>query len=219
MTQQPPHQPNQSGNNNPYGNPYGPPQPGQQPYAQQPYAQAPQQGYGYGQQPPPGYGQPYATTPYGMPPYAGPAPKAPLSAPARGIGWAAVAVGVLAIVGCFGAWVTVDLGLFHLSMNGFGQISGSVDDSASEVKDGVLVAILAIIAIVVGLVRGLGKIPLTAAIVTLVMGVLSIAVTGYDIGDVSGETPAASVGWGLWLCLATSIVLAIVGVAGIAKRK
>lgn len=232
MTQQPNQQPDRPGHDNPYGspynnphnNPYGQPQqwpnpPGPPPHGRQPYAPTPQRGYGYGQQPPPGYGQPYGTAPYGMPAYAGPAPKAPLSVPARGIGWAAVAVGVLAIVGCFGAWVTVDFGFVHLSMNGFGQISGSVQDSASEVKDGVLVAVLAAVAVVFGLLRGLGRVPLTAAIVTLVAGALNVAITGYDIGDLGTETPAASVGWGLWLCLVMSIALSIVGLVGILKRK
>lgn len=214
MTQQPP----QDGTNHNYPPPqYGPPQ--QQPYGQQPqgnphaqpYGQAP--GQPYGQQPMAPYGQPYAGYPGAL------APKAPLSQLARNLGWVAVAAAILAIIGCFGAWITVDAGIFHLSMNGFGQVSGAAGESAGEVKDGVVVTILAVVVIVFGVVRGLGKISLAAGIVTLVMGLLSLATTIYDVGDVSDNLSGASVGWGLWLCLLMSIAISTVGVVEIVKRK
>lgn len=147
------------------------------------------------------------------------APKAPISQPARLIGWISVAIGVLAIIGCFGAWVTLDAGVFgHISMNGYGQVSGTVNSSPDDVKDGVVVTVLAVVAIVFGLLRGLGKIALAAAITILVMGVLSAATTIYDFGDVSSNS-GGSVGWGLWLSLVASIGLLGAGVAGIIKRK
>lgn len=211
------------------GNPYQSPQPHrqqpqQQPYGQpqqqQPYGQAPQQGYGYGQQPQ-AYGQqPYGQPQYGNAGYPGMQPKAPLSQAARMIGWVGVVAGVLAIVGCFGAWVTVEAGMFgNISVNGFGQVSGAVNASPDEVKDGVLVAIFAAIVIVFGVIRGLGKIPLAASIVTVVMGVLSLATTIYDVSDAGSEISGASVGWGLWLCLVASIGVLVVGIAGLVRRK
>lgn len=229
MSQQPP----TSDGNNPYQSPQQPygqqPQPpngqAQQPYGQQPqpygqaqpaygqqsYGPGPQQSYGYQQ-------QPYGQAPYGTPAYPGVVPKAPLSQPARMIGWVAAAIGVLAIIGCFGAWVTADFGFMHISMNGFGQVAGS-SESADDVKDGVLVAIFAAIVIVFGIIRGLGKIALAAAIVIVVMGVFSLATTIYDVSDVSSNVSGGSVGWGLWLCLIASIGILVAGIVGIVKRK
>lgn len=202
MTAQPPHQ-----DGNP---PQYPPsqQPGygqQQPYGQQPYGQ---------QQ----YGQP----PYGQPQYGVPvaAQQAPMSGGSRSLGWIALLAGVLAVIGCFGAWVTIDAGLFgHISMNGYGQISGTVDQSPDDVKDGVLVTVFAVVVIVFGLVRGLGKLGLTAAIVTLVLGLLNVAISVYDVSDVSDNAAGGNVGWGLWLCLVASIAMSVVGLVGIIKRR
>lgn len=201
MTQQPP----------PGGarDPYGPPQHG-----------GPQQ---YGQWPPP-QGQPpqqpYAGQPYGpYPGTAGPQPKAPMSGPAKAIGWIFAVLGILAIVGCIGAWVTADLGIFgHISMNGYGQVSGTVSESPDDVKDGVLVTVLAVVILVFGVVRGLGKLGLTAAIVTLVLGLLCLATTIYDFSDITSNLDGASIGWGLWLCLLASIAMCVTGVVGIVKR-
>lgn len=174
------------------------------------------------QQPPPQYGQPmqpYGQQPYGAPTYPGAAPKAPLSKPARMIGWLSAAIGVIAIIGCFGAWVTVDIGMFgSISMNGYGQVSGTLSQSPGEVKDGVLVTVLAVVVIVFGLLRGLGKIALAAAIVILVMGVVAAATAIYDVSDMSSTT-GAKVGWGLWLCLVASIGMVGAGAVGIIKRK
>lgn len=235
MTQQPPAP---GGGDNPYGpsqpygqqpqNPYGPPQPqqGQQPYGQpQPYGQQP---YGqpqpYGQQP---YGQqPYGQPAYGGSPYTGIPPRTRLSGPGRLIGWAGVGLAVLAIIGCFGAWVSVDAGMFgSISMNGFGQVSGAVDSSPDEVKDGVLVTVLAVGVIVFGILRGAGKIPKAAAIVTVVLGALSTIVCIVDVADVNdkisdtgGNSVSAAVGWGLWVCLIASIAIVVAGVAGIIRR-
>lgn len=208
MTQQPP-PPN--GNNDPYRSAPSAGQQPQQPYGQQPYGQ-PQQQYGHPM-------QPYGQQPYGAPTYPGATPKAPLSQASRTIGWISVAIGVLAIIGCFGAWISVDLGGFgHISMNGYGQVSGTVSESPDDVKDGVLVTVFAVVVIVVGLLRGLGKIALAAAITILVMGVFTAATAIYDASDVSSNT-GANVGWGLWLCLVASIGMVGVGIAGIIKRQ
>ncbi|WP_446665500.1 hypothetical protein [Flexivirga sp. B27] len=237
MSQQPPNNPYRQPPQQPYGQPpqqgygqqqpgYGQQQPGyQQPgYGQQPYGQPPQQGYGqgygYGQQPQ-GYGQ----QPYGG--YAGPPSQAPVGGAARSFGWLAVVAGIVAIVGCFGAWVSINMGMFgDLSMNGFGQVSGTVRESPDEVKDGVIVTILAVIVLVFGLLRGVGKIPLAAAIVTAVMGALSLAVTIYDVVDINdkisganSEGMSAGVGWGLWLSLVASVAMLLIGIVGMIKRR
>lgn len=210
--QQPgPRQPQQ-----PYGaQPQQPPYGQQQPYHQQPYGQQ----QPYNQQP---YGQPYGTPAFaGQQPYGQQPKAAPLSQRGRLIGWIGLAFGVLAIIGCFGAWATFDMGAFgHLSVNGYGQISGTVSQSPDEVKDGVIVTILAVVAIAFGLVRGLGKLALAAAIVTLVMGLACLAISIYEVSDVNSTefSGAISVGWGLWLCLVASIGISITGVVGILKR-
>lgn len=221
-----PQQPPPPGNN---GDSYGPASYGQQePYGQQQWGQQPQPPYGgqqqpYGQQPyaPPQFGQPMQPygQPYGAPAYPGAVPKPALSQASRAVGWVSVVFGVLAVVGCFGAWVTVDIGVFgRISMNGYGQVSGTVSQSPEEVKDGVMVTVFAVVAIVFGLLRGLGKIALAAAIAILVMGVFGTATTIYDVSDVSSNT-AANIGWGLWLCLIASLGMLGAGLVGIIKRK
>lgn len=104
-------------------------------------------------------------------------------------------------------------------MNGFGQVSGTIHDSPDDVKDGVLVATIAAVAIVFGVIRAVGTIALGAAVVTVVIGVLSLAITISDIADISDNKAGANVGWGLWLSLIASIGLLLVGIAGIIKRK
>jgi len=216
MTQQPPNP------QRPYGQPpqqpAGPPQqygPPPQQYGgppQQPYGQ--QSPYGAAQQ----YAQPFlAQQPYGAPVAA---PKAPISQGARAWGWIAAVAGVLAIIGCFGVWVSVDAGLFgHISMNGYGQISGPLSQSSDDVKDGVLVTVFAVVVITFGVLRGLGKLALTCAIVTLVLGLLNLAISIYDVSDVTDTFAGSSVGWGLWLCLVTSIAMCVAGLVGIIKRR
>ena len=228
MTQQPP---TPDGSNQPQGPAQ---QYGGQPYAQPPYGQPqqqygppPQQGYGQPQgaygAPQPYGGQSYGQQPYGgQPPYGAPAVKqaAPMSQGARTWGWVAAVAGILAIIGCFGAWVTVDAGLFgHISMNGYGQISGTVHESSDDVKDGVLVTIFAVIVIILGIVRGLGKLGLTTAISILVLGLLSLATCIYDVSDVTSNLEGSSVGWGLWICLLASIAMSVGGLVGIIKRR
>ncbi|RNI23288.1 hypothetical protein [Flexivirga caeni] len=200
----------------PYGQQpaYNPqPYPGQQP--QPPYGQQPP----YNPQPYPGqqrpgefqFGQPYA---FQKP------TKVPLSSGARTIGWLTALAALLAIAGCFAPWATIDLGILgHVSVNGFGQVSGAVHESPDEVKDGAVVMSMAIIVIVLAVLRGLGKTPRAAAVVALVLGLLCLLTTGYDFNDISGDTSGAQVGWGLWLALVASIVMSVLGVVGIVKRR
>lgn len=227
MTQQPP---SSSGNNQ---------QPPSQPYGGQPYTQAPlppntpspyAQPQQYGMPPQQPYGRPqttygesqaHAQQPYGWP-YGAPGAvqKTPMSQGARTWGWIAAVAGVLAIIGCFGAWVTIDAGLFgNISMNGYGQVSGAADQSADGVTDGVLVTIFAVLAIIVGVVRGMGKLGLTAAITTLVLGLLNLAISIYDVSDVTDTFAGSNIGWGLWLCLITAIAMCVAGLVGIVKRR
>lgn len=231
--------PGPQGQPGPYG---GPPPAAPGPYG----APGPQQG-----PPPPGYGppqgQPGAPGPYGgpgqpgRPAYAGPGGQAysplqstPVSSAAKLIGWVIVGLCVLAIIGCFGTWVSATISSTlgqhaDMSMNGYGQVSSSMGrgGSADETKDGVLVTILAIIVAIPAVVRGIGKMPTLGAIFAVVGGLLITIIGFVDIGDV-GDTEApmgtsvdisASTGWGLWLVTIVGIAMLLVGVAGLIKRR
>jgi hypothetical protein len=121
--------------------------------------------------------------------------------------WVASAAIVGMIVGAVGPWATV----LNIDVNGTG--SG---------RDGTLVIILAAISAVLLIVFATTgrRWPL---IVTVVMAILSVVICIVDIGnvnDVSTSTSTAlapslgiSVGWGLYVSLAASAVLAIAALA------
>jgi len=211
-SQQPPPYPGQYGQQPPYGQqPYPPPYP-QQPYQQQPP---------YAQQPYPG--QPYP----GYPPQPGypPAAKEPIDSAARTIGGVIVATGLLVAIAAFLTWGTIEgLGQSY-DING---VTGSDFPGDDDVRDGVLTLILAIPVIGFGIVRSLGKLSLTAAIIGTVAGVLVVLIAIVDISDISStgdELPNGginidtTVGVGLWLTLLGGIAMSLASVIGIVKRR
>jgi hypothetical protein len=118
------------------------------------------------------------------PPVAQSSPAA-LAVPLAGI--------ALLIIGSIGPWVKV------------GPVTG---DGLS--RDGVITLILAIIAAVFVALARVRKRPVSR-IALGICAVLALATTIYDVIDVTGTdigTFEASVGWGLWLCLVGSLVLA-----------
>jgi hypothetical protein len=237
--QQPPPYPGPPAQPPPYPGQYGQPPTGQPPPGQQPYpTQYPQQPYQQTQQP---YQQPYQQTqqPYQGQPYPqqyggrpqqpgyGPATKEPIDSTARMIGWAIAATGVLVAIAAFLTWGTVE---------GFGQsfdvngVTGSDIPNDDEAKDGILTLILAIPVIGFAVVRGIGQLSLTAAIIGTVGGALVTLIAIVDIDDIAsledqfgpGAAAAgveASVGIGLWLTLAGGIAMALVSIFGIVKRR
>jgi hypothetical protein len=100
---------------------------------------------------------------------------------------------VLLAIGSAGTWVKV------------GEITGGGLD-----RDGVVTMVLAGLAAVVLIIaavrgRAISRIALG------IVAVLALATCIYDVGDVSSADIAgtsATVGWGLWMCLVGSIVLA-----------
>jgi len=222
-SQQPPPYPGQYGQQPPYGQqqPY-PPQYPQQPYPGQSYPGQP-----YPQQPYPG--QPYPQQPYpGYPPppgYPQSAAKEPIDSTARTIGWIIAATGLLVAIAAFLTWGTIE---------GFGQsyaingVTGSDFPGDDKTRDGVLTLTLAIPAIGFAIVRALGKLSLTAAIIGTVAGVLVVLIAIIDIADISsnaddlpgsGVNIDTTVGVGLWLTLVGGIALAVASLIGIVKRR
>ena len=208
---------------------YGQPQPGQghppQGYGQpQPGYGQPPQGYGqqqpYGQQP--GYGYPQQG--YGQPaPYPGQQPPSqPLDSTVRMLGWVIAGAGLIVGIAAFLTWGSVEFGNRSFSING---VTGSDVPGDEETRDGIITLILAIPAVVFGVLRALGRLPLVGAIVGLVVGALVVLIAIIDIQDVSDAVsgaPAgveASVGIGLWLTLAGGVVMALASIAGIFKRR
>jgi len=217
--------------------PQAPPQypgaPGQQPGYNQPpqgYGQ-PQPGYGQPQgygQPPQGYGQPpqgygYQQQGYGQGPGQYPPPSdRPVSSNARLIGWLIAATGLVVGIAAWLTWGSVDVGPESLSING---VTGSDVPGDDESRDGVLTLILAIPAIVFGVIRALGKFALGSAIIGAVVAALVVVIAIVDMQDISDvvegapEGVEASIGIGLWLTLIGGILMAVASVAGIVKRR
>lgn len=243
-------------NRAPYGAgqpPYGAPQQRQPP---QGYGQGPGQGYGpgyaQGQQQPQQYSgqQQYGAAPgqwggqpgFGQQAYAG-APGASTGRPGglgKTLGWVLVALGLLAIVGCFGPWAKVDanipmFGNIHITANGLGGTSDNMpsssssgsSDTSNDIKDGWVVLVAALGVIVVGLLRGLGKLPKPAAWGAAVLGLVIAGIGIYDWSDVSdkaqtakdqmeaaasGVSVSAGAGWGLYLVLLMGIGIVVAGV-------
>jgi hypothetical protein len=213
-SQQPPPYPGQYGQQPPYGQEQ--PYPGQ-PYPQQPYPGQPYPGQPYPQQPYPGYPPP--------PGYASSAAKEPIDSTARTIGWIIAATGLLVAIAAFLTWGTIE---------GFGQsyaingVTGSDFPGDDKTRDGVLTLTLAIPAIAFAIVRALGKLSLTAAIIGTVAGVLVVLIAIIDIADISnnaddlpgsGVNIDTTVGVGLWLTLVGGIALAVASLIGIVKRR
>jgi hypothetical protein len=117
-------------------------------------------------------------------------PKTAPSSTALGVPLAAI---VLLIIGSIGTWV---------------KIGAATGDGLS--RDGVITLILAILAAVVVAYAAARKRPISR-IALGICAVLALATTIYDVQDVSSAA-GATVGWGLWLCLVGSAVLAV-GVA------
>jgi hypothetical protein len=219
--QQPPPYPGPPAQPPPYPGQYGQPPPGQQPPGQQPYpTQYPQQPY-QGQQ----YQQQYAGYPH-QPGYA-PATKEPIDSTARMLGWAIAATGVVVAIAAFLTWGTVEGFGRSFDVNG---VTGSDIPGDEETKDGILTLILAIPVIGFAVVRGIGQLSLTAAIIGTVAGALVTLIAIVDIADIAeledqfgpAAGPAgveASVGIGLWLTLVGGIAMGLVSIFGIVKRR
>lgn len=198
----PPYDPNQQQNpwqGQPQGQPQYPP-PGQYP---PPPGQYP---------PPPGYAQ------YGAP------VRPPASGAVSGIGWAIVGASVLVIIAAFLVWGTVKGGGLEFKIHGLG--SNKDVPGGDQVKDGAVTLTLAVVALILGIIRGVNKAALGAAIVALVMGAIVSIVALADIGDISDLKDQldsggveVSIGVGLWLTLIGGIVLVVLGIVGIVKRR
>ncbi|WP_265443944.1 hypothetical protein [Flexivirga meconopsidis] len=177
------------------------PPPGQSPYL--PPDQSQYQPY----PPPQQFEQPqYAQPQYGQPgqwqqqpPYA---PQPAASVVARSIGWVIVGLGVLGVIGSVLPWAN---GPFGISVSGTDG-------------DGGLTLVLFLAAGVLGVVRGLGRWMLGAAIVALVMGALCSLTALIDMGDLA-DSEFASVGGGLILVLLAGLGLIGAGVFGIVRRR
>ena len=120
------------------------------------------------------------------------------------------------------------------TIEGFGQsyaingVTGSDFPGDDKTRDGVLTLTLAIPAIGFAIVRALGKLSLTAAIIGTVAGVLVVLIAIIDIADISStadDLPGSglnidtTVGVGLWLTLVGGIALAVASLIGIVKRR
>lgn len=178
----------------------GPPYQGHQPnyapnYGGQPYVGA----NNYGPPQPAGYGPPQQQfAGYGAAPT-----TRPLSNAAKIIGWVAVGLAVVGFIGSMMPWAT---GPFGVSING-----------TQDGSDGVITLILFLAAGALGVVRGLGRWSLGAAIVALVAGLLCTLIAIADMADVA-DTEYASVGSGLVLVLLMGLLMSGIGIAGIIKR-
>ena len=95
--------------------------------------------------------------------------------------------------------------------------AGAFTKTGLDDADGVITLPLAIIAAVFALVRLAGKLPTTAAIVGLVVGLLLTLVGFIDVADI--KDVGADVGYGLWMVLAGGIAMVLVSIAGIVKRR
>jgi len=138
------------------------------------------------------------------------------------LGWLAVASAALVAVAAFLVWAKVSGLGESIEIKGIGDDAEGADTGAN---DGVLTLILAIAAAVLGIVRGLGRWALGAAITILVCGAITVMIALADIGDVSDlkdiapEGVTVDVGIGLTLTLVGGLVMTVVGIVGIVKRR
>jgi hypothetical protein len=210
--QQPPPYPGPPTQPPPYPGQYGQPPPygqQQQPYPG-PYPQQPGQQY-------PGYQQ--------YPAYPQPAAKEPIDSTARMLGWIIAGTGLLVAIAAFLTWGTIDAFGGSFDING---VTGSDVPGDDETKDGVLTLILAIPVVGFAVVRGIGHLSLTAAIIGTVAGALIVLIAIVDMADITstgddlpggGAGIDASIGIGLWLTLVGGLAMALVSIVGIIKRR
>ncbi|NYJ73142.1 hypothetical protein [Allobranchiibius huperziae] len=153
------------------------------------------------------------------------------AAPAgRNIGsWLLVPVAVVMVLLCWGQWAVVAFhlngvfsgNLFHIRLNGFGDLGTDVADAPpvpghASSLGGWLVCICAAVLLVAGVLRGLRRFAGPAGIAAVVAALAQIAVVIYSAvvvnsqsggfysklasnAKASGITVTFSVGWGLWL--------------------
>jgi hypothetical protein len=209
-----------AGQQPPYPGPYGPPPPGQPP----PYPGPP------GQDP---YQQPY----YGYPAYPGYAQpaKQPMDTAARLIGWLLVAAGLVVGVAAFLPWFSADAGAGAQEFRGVGIQDVEGTNLQASGGPGLITLILALVVVVFAIVRGCGALPLTAAIIGVVVGPL-IAVAGVlylaspdDAIVFEDRTTGADVefpalvDWsteiGVWFTLAGGLAMIVVSIVGLSKRR
>jgi hypothetical protein len=184
--------------------------PAQQDYGQQ-YAAPQQQGYDHQQYHQQQYDQQqysqqqYGQQQYGAAAYTGqPTGRTPVGGAAKAIAGLLLLTAVVVGIGSATTWV--EAGAFTKT---------GLDDS-----DGVITLPLAIIAAVFALIRMVGKLPTTAAIVGLVVGLLLTLIGFVDVADVRDRSDlGVDVGYGLWMVLAGGIAMVVVSIAGIIKRR
>jgi len=116
-----------------------------------------------------------------------------------------IAAAALMIVGGLAPWVTV---------------GGETLANGTE-KDGVILIVLAVVAIVLSFVPAAqGRWP---GIALAVVGALGTLICVIDLGSVSGDDSIGAVladpGWGLWLDLVASILLLAVALAALVVRR
>ena len=199
---------------------------------------------GAGAQASPQYGAPaYATTgqQYAQHPadrqyttdHGATAPAASRNGLGAKLGWGMVATALLAIIGVFGTWLWVKLdggafGNFHASTNGIGMESSNLPDSGTkgdnDVKDGWFVLIPAILVLVLGVLRALGKIRKTVAWAAAALSAIAAGVAIYDYFDIRDKLNdlkdgadstigfSAGSGWGLTLCLIAALLMLVTSV-------
>lgn len=229
----------------------------------------PQQAYGgqgqqgYGQQPT--YGQQYAGQQTA---------QRPASGMGKMLGWVLAAVAALALLGSFGTWMSFSFEAPGVpgsggSMSGIGSLSaddpraqqqldqdsssgdseqtfGLISKSNGATLDGWIVIALALGAIAVGVLMGLGRrgklfpaVGLGLGLVALLVGLLNF----FDVRDAAGQLESQmnqleqqqnnsgipmpmpdinvemGAGWGLWLVLLSALAMIAVGAAGLVKSR
>lgn len=117
------------------------------------------------------------------------------------MGWVLVAVGLLAIIGCFGPWAKVSanvplFGSINVSVNGIGGTSDNLPPSAKSsssessptdseaIKDGWYVIVAAAVVVGLGVARALGKIKKPIMWVAAAMSAIVAGIGIYDWSDI-----------------------------------
>jgi hypothetical protein len=174
--------------------------PPQQNHGQQQYAAPQQQGYD-----PQQYGQQQYGQQYGAAAYTGqPSGRTPVGGAAKAIAGLLLLTAVVVGIGSVTTWA----------------VAGEFSKTGLDNADGVITLPLAIIAAVFALIRMVGKLPTTAAIVGLVVGLLLTLIGFVDVADVRDRSDlGVDVGYGLWMVLAGGIAMVVVSIAGIIKRR
>lgn len=160
------------------------------------------------------------------------------------MGWAIVGTSLLAVLGCFGSWASVKfsggmLGSVNSSANGLGMSSSSSGTTSSSswgdssIHAGWFILLPALVAVAIGVLRALGKLPRVAAFGATAMGVIGACVGMYKWNDIhsklvdakdamsgsmsSGATFEGSVGWGLMLAVIACLALIVVSAVSAVK--